>query len=145
MATAKNDGILPVPFFADENLASYQYYCAATASTAGYVILATGACEPVPIGVIQDNNASNIGEAVSVKMFGITKANVAACDLADNACPIRPGLRLTTNPSGRLCRAGSDEMAVAMSLGSISTACRVADIEVFFFGGMFAASGQSAS
>ena len=134
MATAQNIGIIGATFKADEALDDRLYYACTTASTVGYVKTANGASAPMPLGIIQDNSASAVSDAVAVGLFGPMKAKVAACDLNDNACPISQGDYLTVNASGYLCRAGSDAAYNAYALGAISTSCRLATIEVFWFG-----------
>ena len=86
MAHTYNDGILPIGFWADQALSSYQYYCVAAASTEEYVKLAGGASNPYPMGITQDNNAASIGQAVAVKVLGYTKAVVDSRDVVGNAC-----------------------------------------------------------
>lgn len=134
MATARNIGLVSAPFYADVALDDYQYYCVRAASTANYAALATGASDPHPLGVVQDNNASARGEAVQVVLFGPCVAKVAACDAADSPSPIKVGDYLQVSSSGTLVRSGSEVVANAMALEAITTACRVANIEVFWFG-----------
>jgi len=135
MASIQQDGILPISFLANEDLSAAQYYCVKAASLPGYVRRAVAGCAPYPIGVLQDNNGSNAGDAVSVKMFGITKAWVAACDAAESeSCPIQFGDMLVCNASGVLVRAGSFGTHNAMALGAIATGCYAGIIDVFFYG-----------
>ena len=127
-------GIVPVSFYADESLSAYQYYACMPASTAGYVKRATGASNPVPLGVIQDDNAGEVGEAVSVKMFGMTLAIVSGCDVNDQACAIAFGdfLTLGDGESGRFYVAGSDALHCARSMGALSSGS--AKLPIFFYG-----------
>jgi hypothetical protein len=145
MAISRNMGVFDVAFKADTALDDYQYYCVAAASTQGYVKLATGGCNPHPIGVLQDNGASARGENCSVRLFGPTIAKVAACDTADSPCPILVGHFLTVSSSGTLvCAASVGEVAHAMALEAITTACSVANIEVFWYGIPGASPGEAA-
>ena len=135
MAVQSNIGLMPMAFKADEALDDYQYYCVYAASTAGYVARATGASAPHPIGVLQDNAASARGEAVAVAMFGPCIAKVAACGLANEACPIKVGDFLTVNTDGILNRAGSvGDLVSAMALEAITSSCYIANIHVFWYG-----------
>jgi hypothetical protein len=135
MAHVKDMNILPVTFKADLDLSSYQYYVLMAASTDDYVKICTGGSEPIPLGVQQDDSACNVGDAVAVAMFGPTYAQVAACDLGGNACPIGYGDLLVCASNGVLRRAGSDTYAYnARALKSVTTACNSAVIPVFFYG-----------
>src|SRR3990172_3149123 len=60
-----------VSFQADVDLTLVQYYFFAAASTAGNVKVATGASNPVPIGVLQ--NAPSAGQEAQVRVFGMSK------------------------------------------------------------------------
>lgn len=140
MTTRHNMGLVSAPFFADEDLADKQYYCVRAASTKGYVSLANGASEQVPLGILQGNSGSTRGETVEVGLFGTMTAKVAACDDAGNVCPIAIGYSLMCSSSGTLFRSGSLEVANAMALEDLSTGCAVANIEVFFYGPILGAS-----
>jgi hypothetical protein len=146
MAKTFDDGRIPLPFKADVNLSSYQYYCVTlTASAADYVELATAASDPTPIGVLQDNTGTSQGQPVSVVVMGPTKAYVSACDIDGNACPIQPGDALVCGSDGTLFRAGSKGYFYnARAFGAISTACNLEVIPVMFYGGM-AACAMAAS
>lgn len=144
MAHVKNMNVTSVTFKADLDMAAYQYYVVMAASTDDYVKLCTGSSDPTPLGVQQDDSACNVGDAVTVKMFGHTYGRVAACDLAGNACPIGYGDFLTCGSGGVLVRSGSDTYAFnARALASVSTACNSATIPIFFYG--FAACSLTAS
>lgn len=135
MAHVKNINVYPVTFKADLDLAAYQYYVLMCASTDDYVKICTGGSEPIPLGVQQDDTASAVGDAVEVCVFGPTYAQVAACDLGGNACPIGYGDLLVCASNGVLRRAGSDTYVYnARALASVSTACNSATIPVFFYG-----------
>jgi len=134
MAHTYNDGILPIGFWADTALSSYKYYVAAAASTVDYVKLAGGASNPMPMGIIQDDNAASIGQEVAVKVFGYSKAVVDARDVVGNACPVVPGILLTCGSESKLMVAGASGICCARSWGAISTGSAI--INVFFFGGV---------
>lgn len=103
MAKTFNDGTIPIAFEADVDLSGKQYFCAMPASTLDRVKLATGASNPVPIGVIQDDNACNVGEVTAIKTGGFTKARVSACNYIDSvACDIDFGNFLQCGPDGIL-------------------------------------------
>lgn len=135
MAISRNMGVFDVAFKADTALDDYQYYAVCAASTQGYVKRATGACNPMAIGVLQDNGASARSENCVVRLFGPTIAKVAACDSAGNACPILVGHFLTTGSAGiLLCAASVGECVSAMALEPITSSCGIANIEVFWYG-----------
>ena len=145
MAISQNMGLMDVPFKADEALDDYQYYAVYAASTQGYVARATGGSNPHPIGILQDNGASAVGENCAVRMFGPTIAKVAACDNALSPCPILVGHFLTVSGSGYLvCAASVGEVVHAMALEPITTACGIANINVFWYGIPGASSGGAA-
>jgi hypothetical protein len=144
MASVKDMNVLPITYKADTDLTGKQYFVLAAASTDDYVKVCTAACDPTPLGVQQDDVASAVGEAVEVAIFGPTYAQVAACDLAGNACPIGFGDFLACASDGKLRRSGSGGVFNARSLShSITTACNTATIPVFFYG--FAACALGAS
>ena len=100
-----SDGIVPVPFTADNDMTAYQYLLVMPASIAGNVAIydneATGgAGSPAPIGVLQ--NDPSAGQEASVKCLGFTKAvgRVGACDLLE----------------GTLLRAASDGLVESLSV-----------------------------
>ena len=129
MAKVFDEGILPVTFYADTALSSYQYHAAAPASTPDYVILATGASNPQPVGVLQDDNAASIGMATSVKTRGFTKAWVAACDVAGNACTIAFGKLLQAGSNGKFYASGSGLLYQAKALEAIASGSNIIQIE----------------
>lgn len=63
-------------FRADVDMNNYQYKFVCAASTAGYVKLATGASNPFPIGVIQ--NDPRPGEEAVVMITGVSKVAASA-------------------------------------------------------------------
>lgn len=134
MAHVKNMSVTSVTFKADTDLTTKQYFVLAAASIVDRVKVATAACDPTPLGIQQDDVASAIGSAVEVGIFGPMYAQVAACDLAGNACPVGFWDALTCASDGKLRRAGSGGIVNARSMWEITTACNTAVIPVFFFG-----------
>lgn len=132
MARTYDDGILPISFLADADLSAKQYYCVAAASTAGYVKTGTGASNPYPLGIQQDDDADAVSDAVSVKVFGFTKAVVAACAISGAASPVGVTDMLTCGSDGKLYVSGSDALACAKSYEALSTGSGI--LNVFFFG-----------
>lgn len=131
MANLKDMGIYDVTFKADQDLSAYQYFVVEAASSNGYVQLATGSSGPAPIGVVQVDTASNIGDPVALRMFGPTKAWVAAATSAGTACDVATGDYLgLKGASGYLCWSGIGAAVNARALEPITTGC--AFINVFF-------------
>ncbi len=62
---------IDIPFSASGDLNSYQYCFVKCASTSWRVDVATGACNPVAIGVLQNDPLS--GDGATVRVAGITK------------------------------------------------------------------------
>lgn len=113
-----SDGIVPVPFKADDDMTGYQFKLVMPASIAGNVATYTseavgGDGSPAAFGVLQ--NDPSAGQEASVKCLGFTKAigRVGACDLLE----------------GALLRAASD--------GLVETASVLTDIDDFFVGRWF--------
>lgn len=121
MAKTFDDGIVPVAFLSDADLSGKQYYAVKPASTAGYVKTADGASNPMPIGILQDDNAASVSMAVRVKTQGWTKALVCACDIAGNACIITFGKFLHAGSDGKLYASGSGALYQARSGDAMST------------------------
>lgn len=94
MAVYKNIGIAPATFVADEDLTSAQYRFVTVASTPGYIKLATGASNPMPIGVLQ--NSPSLGQEASVMVIGFTK--LVARD--SSTCNVRYGKFITASAGG---------------------------------------------
>jgi len=138
MANVHNDGILPVTFAADADLSDYQYYAVMPASTAGYVKLATGASDPFPLGIVQTDDADTVGDAVPVKMFGATKAQVSCA-----VSPVGYGDFLKVSASGDLVVSGSETVYNARALEALSSGCGV--IEVYWMGAAVSGCVVSAS
>lgn len=84
MATQRDLGITDATFVAGADLTSKQYYFVAAGTTAGEVIVATGTCNPMPLGVLQNSPSS--GQEARVRVLGYTKLVVdnqaSGCDLA---------------------------------------------------------------
>lgn len=84
MANYRDMGIADVTFIADVDLTQKQYYFVAAASTAGNVGVATGTCNPVPLGVLQ--NSPSLGQEAQVRFLGFTKlsceVDLSGCNLA---------------------------------------------------------------
>ncbi len=133
MAKTFSDGYLPVSFWADADLSAKQYYCVTAASTVDYVKTAAGGSNPYPLGVLQDDAGDTVGDAVSVKTFGFTKAVVAACDIAGNACAIKFSTVLRCGSSGYLyATGGGDAIAHAQSMDTLTTGSGI--LNVLFWG-----------
>lgn len=142
MAKTLDMGIYDVTFRADQDLSGYQYYSVTSASTEHYVKLATGASGPAPLGIIQTDTASTVGDPVSVRMFGPTKAVVAAATSAAAACDIDMGhyLQVGDTASPWLCYMGEGGAHNARSLEFLDSGC--ATINVFFHGWAACAAGD---
>ena len=134
MASFQNIGLCGATFKADTDLSSYQYYAVMAASVDGYVKLCTGGSDPTPMGVLQDNVGDTVGDAIEVGMLGPMLAQVAACDIGGEACPIGFWDALVCGSGGVLVRAGSNSAYNAYSMNSISTACNQEIIQVFWCG-----------
>jgi hypothetical protein len=100
-------------FSASGDLSGYQYRFVAL-STGGdrSVILATGASNPLPIGVLQ--NAPESGQAAAVRILGITQVYASA------ASAITPGMHLTATTTGYAVKA-TGSPAAAIALESLSS------------------------
>lgn len=131
MASIHEDGVYEVTFKANQDLSAYQYFAVTSASVSGYVKLATGASAPAPIGIIQNDTASNVGDAVRIKTFGHTKARVAAATSAGTACDVDMGDHLLVTASGFLFWGGGGGPYNAIALDFLDSGC--SNIEVFFF------------
>lgn len=140
MAKTFDDGIFEVTFRANTDLSGYKYYPVTSASVEDYVKLATGASNPAPIGIIQNDTASNVGDPVSVKMFGVTKAMVLAATSANTACDIDMGHYLQATASG-LAFVGGGGAHNARALGFLDSGCAI--INVFFHGWAACDSGDN--
>ena len=81
MANYRDMGIADVSFLADVDLTQKQYYFVMPASTAGNVTTSTGACNPAPLGVLQ--NSPSLGQEATVRILGFTKlvCEVSTCNL----------------------------------------------------------------
>ena len=82
-------------FTADVDLSSYQYYFVQPASTAGKVMLATGASNPTPLGVLQ--NTPTQGKLAQVKLAGLTKLYIKT----PSGCGLAYGRFITASDTGQ--------------------------------------------
>ena len=78
---------------------SGQFRFVSAGSVSGEVVLATGASNPVPLGVLQ--NAPTAGLPARVRMFG--KSTVTACPAA---CILIPGTLISSASLGTACATG---------------------------------------
>lgn len=124
--------LLGATFKADTDLSSYQYYIVMAASVDGYVKLCTGASDPTPMGVLQDDVGDIVGDGIEVCMLGPCKAKVAACDVGGEACPIGHWDALVCASGGQLMRAGSNSAVNAYSMQSLSTGSAI--LNIFYMG-----------
>lgn len=105
MAKYFDANIAAVPFIADTDLsnpATHQWHLVEAASLADKVAIATGGCNPFPLGVLV--NSPSAGQEAAVVMQGPVKAMVRA-----NAC----GLVL-----GRFLTPGSNAVLEPLALGT---------------------------
>jgi hypothetical protein len=83
MAKYQHIGIDDMSFTSDEDLTAKQYRFVIPASTAGKVMIANGASNPTPLGVLQ--NSPSAGQEARVRVIGPTKlevVNASGCGLA---------------------------------------------------------------
>jgi len=82
---------IDIPMIADVDLSGFQYHFVSPASTAAACILrvaiATGCCNPGPIGVLQNEPAA--GDTATVRVAGMSKLVVNG-----NTCAIHTGRTL---------------------------------------------------
>ena len=72
MTTARNIGIADATFIAGQDFSTCGIYRFVSAgSVQGEVVLATGTCNPMPIGVIQ--NSPSTGQEAAVRTLGFSK------------------------------------------------------------------------
>ena len=81
MANYRDIGISDAAFIADVDLTQKQYYFVQCASTQGNVGVATGTCNPIPIGVLQ--NSPSLGQEAQVRVLGYTKL---VCEVDGSGC-----------------------------------------------------------
>ena len=105
MANYFNAGISEVPFTADEDLESYQWYLVMAASTNGNVqlfdILPTAASPRYPVGVLV--NSPSLGQEAQVKCLGFAKALGLV-----TACYLKNGTLLSVRNGGYFTSASED-------------------------------------
>ena len=128
MAKTFEDGLLPVTLYADADLSSYQYYAARAGSVLDYANVANGGSDPGPIGIIQTDDADTVGDAVSIKTRGFTKAVVAACTTGGAACDIDFGHYLVAGSDGKLYYAACG-LANARAWGLLSSGSAIINID----------------
>jgi hypothetical protein len=139
MAKIFQDDYLPVSLLADADLSAKQYYCVRAASTADYVATANGGSDPGPIGVQQDDDADTVGDSLSVKTFGFTKAVVAACTVAGAACDIDFGHYLVAGSDGKLYYS-SCGLYNARAMEFLASGCAIIHVQWLGSGCAYAAS-----
>ena len=95
MSTYRDIAIRPAPFKADVDLSATcaLYRIMTVASTAGNVKLANGACNPAPLGVLQ--NSPSAGYEASVRVLGFTKITGRSA-----TCNLRPGTFIVAASDG---------------------------------------------
>src|SRR3990167_4948758 len=81
MANYRDIGISDVTFIADVDLSLKAYYFVQCASTAGNVGIATGTCNPVPLGILQ--NSPSLGQEAQVRVLGFSKL---VCEVDGSGC-----------------------------------------------------------
>ena len=119
-------------FVAAANFSGCVYHFVAPGSVQGEVILATGASNPMPLGVIQNEPAA-LGLA-RVRVFGVT--TLTGCPAA---CNLTYGLFITSNSAGTACAAGSVAAPIlgrwlsasVLSSGSTTTGCAFINCAAF--------------
>jgi len=140
MAYTYDDGIRPVTLVAGEDLTAKQYFAVRPGSVLGEVLLATGASNPTPVGILQDSGST--GQSVAVKCFGFSLAIVNACDqIGSAASDIDAGHTLAVGTDGILYYA-AENVSNARAFGFIAESTS-AVINVMWIG--LAASAISAS
>lgn len=75
MATYSGQGINIGHLVADVDMATHQWKFVTTASSAGKFKRATGGCNPMPIGVLQDNPQA--GLPGDIRVYGSTKVSAS--------------------------------------------------------------------
>ncbi len=108
---------IDIPFSASGDLNSYQYCFVKCASTNWRVDVATGACLPVAIGVLQNDPQS--GQEASVRVAGITKVY---CDAGG---AITYGQLVTAGSNGKLqtTATGGSAGIMGIALEADSSGC----------------------
>lgn len=98
---------------ADVDMDDYQYRFVTAASTAGYFKLATGASNPAPLGVLQ--NDPDQGEPGLIRAVGVTKV------VANAVSAIAFGDFLTSNASGQAIPVNASGPAHAIALEALAS------------------------
>ena len=98
---------IDLPFAASGDMNDYQYHFVRCASTRNKIEVAVGACNPVAIGVLQ--NDPNTNDSAQVRVAGITKVK------CDAGAAIVYGNLLTSASNGRaMITAGSHMLGIAL-------------------------------
>lgn len=128
-----------LPLRAGENLSAQQYRFVVPGSVVGEVKLATGASNPMPIGVLQ--NAPTVCQVAQVAVYGL--ATVAG---QPSGCILINGTFITSSSIGTACAAGSGGVVLARWLDATASAVgTVVNGNAFLFGGLGSACIGSAS
>ena len=140
MATARNIGIADIAFTADADLTLGQYHAVTVASTVGNVKLATGACNPTPLGVLQ--NSPSAGQEAQVRMLGPSKLFV----VTGSGSQLQFGKYATINACGQGIPVSTDPGSpiFARNIGATVAVSASQYAEVFVYGG-FSACNVTAS
>lgn len=140
MAVYQSLGIADMTFTADADLTSWQYRFVTVASTVGNVKAATGASNPMPVGVLQ--NSPSAGQEARVTVFGPTK--LVARDTG--TCNVRYGKLLSASNGGQgyVHDTGTGSAVVARWLDAAITSGSAIG-QAFVFGLGFATCAIAAS
>ena len=138
MATARNLGIADAPFIAGQDFSTCgQYRFVSAGSVVGEVRLATGTCNPVPIGVIQ--NSPSTGQEATVRVLGYTKLN---CEVDGSGSNLawRNFVYCASDGQGQgACITGSPVNAMYVDTG-VTSGSVIAQVYLFPFTASFAAA-----
>lgn len=139
MATYQ-DLIPDVSFIADVDMTTLQYRMVSVASTVGKVASATGASNPLPIGVLQ--NSPSAGQEARVRIFGISKIVAKT----DGSCGMAYGRIFSASAGGQAWSSGSESAQVfGMWLDANLAVSTSAIGRAFINFGTFAGSAAAAS
>lgn len=127
-----------VSFIADVDLTAAQYLWVAPASTPNNVQKATSTSAPAPFGILQ--NSPSLGQEARVRMFGFSKAKVAA-----GTCTVQWGRYVYCASDGATeATLVSGSVALGRYVGSASATGSYYG-EIFIFGGGLNSCPASAS
>lgn len=131
--------VIYLPLRAGQDLSTHQYKFVVPGSVAGEVKLATGASNPMPIGVLQ--NAPTVCQVAQVAVFGL--ATVAG---QPSGCILMNGTFITSSSTGTACAAGSGGVVLARWMDVTASAANVVvNGQAFLYGGLGSACIGSAS